>query len=334
MQMLVSLGQKRKREQEESLSCPVCLEVMLPPVMQCSRGHAICSDCLEKIREPKKCPECRASMAHPSRNLRLEAASTNVTVPCKWSRHGCHGAVAYKDMADHLLKCPYRPFSCPCDGRGPTKCDWMGASLEAVETHIAEKHDEESYTLRRGGGGFSVRAAMRWDRAEDEDPLSQYSLGVTARCKAADDMFLLSMRLPKLDENMYFRFRTHVRPRPPTRGAARARTTLTRSPRNPQPRRGLGLTAHARSAGRCPPHVPPRRRGEEVVGVPQVHAGQAGGGVHLPRAELPHALGRRARLDSRPRPCGCGRRGAGCHRHLCVAPALPKCVCRSRAGDG
>jgi len=58
------LAEKKPKEAEypqdvkEQLECPVCLELMYPPlkIFQCSQGHALCGKCRPKC---KNCPTCR-----------------------------------------------------------------------------------------------------------------------------------------------------------------------------------------------------------------------------------------------------------------------------------
>ena len=51
------------------LECPVCMDtIKLVPVYQCTNGHVICKDCIEKLNN---CPICRNDSALV-RNLKLE----------------------------------------------------------------------------------------------------------------------------------------------------------------------------------------------------------------------------------------------------------------------
>ena len=53
----------------ELLECPVCMETIKSvPVYQCTNGHVICKDCIEKLNN---CPICRNDSAL-NRNLKLE----------------------------------------------------------------------------------------------------------------------------------------------------------------------------------------------------------------------------------------------------------------------
>ena len=51
------------------LECPVCMDIIKSlPVCQCTNGHVICKDCIEKL---KNCSICRDNSA-PVRSLKLE----------------------------------------------------------------------------------------------------------------------------------------------------------------------------------------------------------------------------------------------------------------------
>lgn len=63
--------------------CPVCYEYVLPPILQCSNGHLVCSDCRPKLEQ---CPTCRDSLG-TIRNLGMEQLASNLLFPCKYE--GC-----------------------------------------------------------------------------------------------------------------------------------------------------------------------------------------------------------------------------------------------------
>lgn len=120
--------------------CPVCLEYMLPPYMQCPSGHLVCSNCRPKLQ---CCPTCRGPI--PSvRNLGLEKIANTVRFPCKFSNSGCPLNFHHMDKMDHEELCEYRPYSCPCPG---ASCKWQGA-LGDVMDHLKKVH--KSITTLQG----------------------------------------------------------------------------------------------------------------------------------------------------------------------------------------
>ena len=51
-------------EINDFINCVVCNEIILPPILQCAKGHLICSECKKHCNT---CPQCRS---HPSRRSR------------------------------------------------------------------------------------------------------------------------------------------------------------------------------------------------------------------------------------------------------------------------
>eukprot|EP00930_Biecheleria_cincta_P095636 TRINITY_DN87584_c0_g1_i1.p1 TRINITY_DN87584_c0_g1~~TRINITY_DN87584_c0_g1_i1.p1 ORF type:complete len:419 (+),score=51.81 TRINITY_DN87584_c0_g1_i1:40-1257(+) len=135
-------GRKRDAPEEQSgslaedirakLSCPVCFEVMLPPIRQCKEGHAVCGNCCDKLlqMERPKCPTCRCCISSsPARALHLEQVAAMVNLTCKWE--GCMESVKYDNYAQHLGVCAKRLLNCP---HGGAQC-WFGPYCD-LEAHI------------------------------------------------------------------------------------------------------------------------------------------------------------------------------------------------------
>nr|AAB94380.1 seven-in-absentia protein homologue-1 [Caenorhabditis elegans] len=120
--------------------CPVCLEYMLPPYMQCSSGHLVCSNCRPKLQ---CCPTCRGPT--PSvRNLGLEKIANTVRFPCKFSTSGCPLNFHHADKTEHEELCEFRPYCCPCPG---ASCKWQGGLSDVME-HLKKIH--KSITTLQG----------------------------------------------------------------------------------------------------------------------------------------------------------------------------------------
>jgi hypothetical protein len=87
-------GRKKRKAAEvgldealrSALECPICLETMLPPILQCPAGHSICRVCRTKV---SKCPTCRAHLGG-IRNLSLEKLVTDqhLTLACTYESRG------------------------------------------------------------------------------------------------------------------------------------------------------------------------------------------------------------------------------------------------------
>lgn len=133
-------GPANNPEVLSAFECPVCLEYMLPPYLQCQSGHLVCGNCRPKLT---CCPTCRGPV--PSvRNLVLEKIANTVLFPCKYASTGCPLQLVHTDKVDHEEACEFRPYCCPCPG---ASCKWQG-NLEAVMPHLMKVH--KSITTLQG----------------------------------------------------------------------------------------------------------------------------------------------------------------------------------------
>lgn len=108
------------------LECPVCFEVLTPPIYQCKVGHNVCRACKEKI---KVCPLCRQNLV--GRNVTIEHISNNLLRECPNKSSGCMEMVGLDDIASHERICPFRKYEClPGDEDSKTK----SASTQSLKT--------------------------------------------------------------------------------------------------------------------------------------------------------------------------------------------------------
>ncbi|VIO87388.1 Uncharacterized protein BM_BM6403 [Brugia malayi] len=120
--------------------CPVCMDYMMPPYLQCQSGHLVCGNCRPKLT---CCPTCRGPV--PSvRNLVLEKIANTVMFPCKFSGSGCPLTFSHVEKVEHEELCEFRPYCCPCPG---ASCKWQG-SLSEVMGHLMKVH--KSITTLQG----------------------------------------------------------------------------------------------------------------------------------------------------------------------------------------
>lgn len=115
------------------LECPVCFGYMMPPIMQCARGHLICCSCRNKLNV---CPVCRVNMTN-IRNLAMEKVASKLIFPCKHTCFGCRQRLTYGEKRNHEEDCEFRPYFCPYPDE---KCVWQGA-LKDVYRHLVSAHD-------------------------------------------------------------------------------------------------------------------------------------------------------------------------------------------------
>ncbi|KAB2096987.1 hypothetical protein ERO13_A01G137000v2 [Gossypium hirsutum] len=69
----------------ELLECPVCKNLMYPPIHQCPNGHTLCLNCKNRVRNC--CPSCRYDLGN-IRCLALEKFVESLELPCKYHSLG------------------------------------------------------------------------------------------------------------------------------------------------------------------------------------------------------------------------------------------------------
>jgi E3 ubiquitin-protein ligase SIAH1 len=119
----------------KELECPVCMELMMPPITMCESGHNICTCCRPNL---DKCPICREPFMNV-RNKALENLAQKVQYPCYYRTEGCSLVLQPRFIDEHQLICPYRPYNCPLSEAENIMCEWFGAFLDLKE-HIETKH--------------------------------------------------------------------------------------------------------------------------------------------------------------------------------------------------
>ncbi|KAJ4705539.1 E3 ubiquitin-protein ligase [Melia azedarach] len=97
----------------ELLECPVCTNLMYPPIHQCPNGHTLCSNC--KTRVHNCCPTCRYDLGN-IRCLALEKIAESLELPCRYQDLGCHDIFPYYSKLKHEQHCRFRPYNCPYAG--------------------------------------------------------------------------------------------------------------------------------------------------------------------------------------------------------------------------
>lgn len=94
----------------EALCCPRCLQLLVPPVLQCAAGHLICSSCHENLPDKNKCVSCFVTRFVPtsySRCHALEGILRSVRVACPNAIFGCTaGKMLYHEKVEHEKTCP------------------------------------------------------------------------------------------------------------------------------------------------------------------------------------------------------------------------------------
>eukprot|EP00928_Gymnodinium_smaydae_P083201 TRINITY_DN66456_c0_g1_i1.p1 TRINITY_DN66456_c0_g1~~TRINITY_DN66456_c0_g1_i1.p1 ORF type:complete len:309 (-),score=18.09 TRINITY_DN66456_c0_g1_i1:209-1135(-) len=136
---------KRKLEDviqkaRDALTCGVCLELIVPPVQQCSEGHPICDECMSKLpsgrSRARTCPTCRTPFPGKRlRNLLADELAELLEYPCPYKNNGCSVTMSPKALKEHSESCLCNPALMRCPVQN---CSWRGR-LSEFWTHMQTK---------------------------------------------------------------------------------------------------------------------------------------------------------------------------------------------------
>uniref|UniRef100_A0A0E0JDJ1 RING-type E3 ubiquitin transferase n=1 Tax=Oryza punctata TaxID=4537 RepID=A0A0E0JDJ1_ORYPU len=126
----------------EVLHCPVCFQIMRPPVFQCGLGHLVCSPCRDNL-PGGKCPSPSCSRKPSVRCVGMEPVVNSIVVACAYAEHGCPDKIAYVNITEHEKTCPHAPCFCPESG-----CGFAAASTAALADHFTALHNWPSHKFR------------------------------------------------------------------------------------------------------------------------------------------------------------------------------------------
>lgn len=121
----------------ELLECPVCMNIMYPPIHQCPNGHTLCSKCKSKVHS---CPICRQELGN-IRCLALERVAESLEVPCRYQILGCQDIFPYQSRLRHEQSCGFRPYNCPYAG---AECPVSG-SIPLLIQHLKNHHQVDMH---------------------------------------------------------------------------------------------------------------------------------------------------------------------------------------------
>ncbi|KAH9740821.1 E3 ubiquitin-protein ligase SINAT2 [Citrus sinensis] len=128
-----NLGTTSNNDVHELLECPVCLNLMYPPIYQCPNGHTLCSSCKARVRTG--CPTCRHELGN-IRCLALEKVAESLELPCRYQIWGCQDIFPYYSKLKHEKNCNYRPYNCPYAG---AECSVTG-DIPLLVRHLKNDH--------------------------------------------------------------------------------------------------------------------------------------------------------------------------------------------------
>lgn len=127
---------------DRAMLCPICLETMTVPIMQCERGHSMCGNCITETKITL-CPCCRGSLSKPIRNHQLEdliqGLKDVLKINCCFSKKGCKYVLNQKEKDAHELECKHRFFKCGGKLFNKWNCNWTG-DLDDIYKHFKQSH--------------------------------------------------------------------------------------------------------------------------------------------------------------------------------------------------
>ncbi|PQQ11341.1 E3 ubiquitin-protein ligase SINAT2-like isoform X1 [Prunus yedoensis var. nudiflora] len=126
-------GMPSNHNVHDLLECPVCMNLMCPPIHQCPNGHTLCSSC--KARVHNCCPTCRNELGN-IRCLALEKVAESLDLPCRFQIYGCQDIFPYYSKLKHEKICKYRPYNCPYAG---ADCSVTG-DIQLLMMHLKNDH--------------------------------------------------------------------------------------------------------------------------------------------------------------------------------------------------
>lgn len=118
-------------ELQEIVKCPVCLDILQAPVIQCSNGHFICNDCSIHVNN---CPVCRGKFISV-KNRVLEGILSLIPHRCK--HETCE--VFVKPGDDHEKWCCFQLTKCK-------SCEWNGCAKDLF-SHVKQHHEQKLIQL-------------------------------------------------------------------------------------------------------------------------------------------------------------------------------------------
>ncbi|CAH1099165.1 unnamed protein product [Psylliodes chrysocephalus] len=126
---------------EHVMMCPICLETMKCPIIQCLRGHSMCDVCI-KNTHITMCPCCRGPLSQ-TRNYQLEqlieGLKNVLKLNCIYISKGCKFAITTKDKESHEAECKFRRFQCEGNKFAKWSCNWSG-NYSDIYQHFKDSH--------------------------------------------------------------------------------------------------------------------------------------------------------------------------------------------------
>ncbi|CAG7827124.1 unnamed protein product [Allacma fusca] len=126
------------------IECPVCLEIPLPPIYLCERGHIVCTECQDRT---PNCPLCRGYYCK-TRSFVAEGIVEKCTFKCKNAEQGCSVVLKGSEMVRHLKVCDFRPIYCIDCNHHENEIGYMDYTNHLINFHkINGVHENNGFVL-------------------------------------------------------------------------------------------------------------------------------------------------------------------------------------------
>jgi len=145
-------------EINDFINCVVCNDIILPPILQCSKGHLICSDCKKRCNN---CPQCRCRL-NTSRNFIFEKLIEDVKFKCKYLN--CSEMIEYKNLINHHKTCEKKPYTCY-----KKNCGFESGELKVFVQHLIDKHKLRYIKLKENEKKIMLNYSENADNSSEEE---------------------------------------------------------------------------------------------------------------------------------------------------------------------
>lgn len=117
------------------LICSICLDMVRPPVLSCTKGHIVCASCINESRLNCFCAESEFKYPYPEFDKVLE----NIPYPCINEDSGCTLWDIMENITLHENhQCIYRKGE-TCVLKREAPCSWTG-SVNEFSKHMMQSH--------------------------------------------------------------------------------------------------------------------------------------------------------------------------------------------------
>jgi hypothetical protein len=117
------------------LECPVCYDILTPPVQTCDNGHVICQGCKYGLQS---CPTCRGNFI-VFKNTLLDQLLDSLPVECAFATNGCEKVMNIGEKVAHENVCNYRLIKCPSND-----CEEVEVIYCKLKEHLSKCYSYDS----------------------------------------------------------------------------------------------------------------------------------------------------------------------------------------------